>query len=174
MPVHWNRRCSYCGTRFPAAAARCIGCGMHLSRHERDCRSTRISGAVLPQVFISTRDFGRLEILARIQLETAHPVAELLLQELERATVCSRETVGCDIVTMNSRVVYKSNTDNYPQSATIVYPEDYQPTGQYISVMGPLGAALLGLRVGDSMPFTNLQGIPFSVTVKEVSFQPPL
>jgi regulator of nucleoside diphosphate kinase len=131
-----------------------------------------ISPAVLPRIVVSTRDFGRLENLARIHMESAHPVADLLLAELERATVCAPDAVGSDVVTMNARVTFRAGPSMIPRSATVVYPEDYHPTGQHVSVMSPLGAAMLGLRAGERMPYTDLQGTRFSVKVDEVAYRP--
>ena len=99
-------------------------------------------------------------------------VADLLLGELERATVCPPDAVGSDVVTMNSRVVFRTAEGFGPRSAVMVYPEDYHPTGQHVSVMSPLGAAMLGIRAGERMPFTDLQGTRFSVTVEEVAYRP--
>lgn len=172
MPVRWNGRCLHCGTRYPAAAARCTGCGVRLFHHAGFIPTAEIARVMLPNVIISTRHFGRLENLAHIQLETSYPVAELLLAELERATGCPPDAVGRDVVTMNSRIIFKTNLYTEYRSATIVYPEEYYPLGGQLSVMEPLGAAVLGIRAGERMPYTNLQGVRFSVTVKEVVYQP--
>lgn len=172
MPVRSSYRCLHCGARYPRTAVRCVTCGLQLPRPGGDTAAPSISRAVLPRIVISTRDFGRLENLARIHLESDHPVADLLLGELERATVCPPDAVGSDVVTMNSRIVFRTTSNTGPRSAVMVYPEDYHPTGQHVSVMSPLGAAMLGIRAGERMPFTDLQGNRFSVAVEEVAYRP--
>lgn len=171
MPVRPSFRCGRCGARYPRAAIRCLTCGTPLPRHDGE-RAPPISPAVLPNIFISTRDYGRLENLARIHLESSHPVAGLLLGELERATVCAPDAIGRDVVTMNSRIVFSTGPGTGVRSGTMVYPEDYYPMGQHVSVMSPLGAAMLGLRSGERMPFTDLQGNRFSVTIEDVAYRP--
>lgn len=171
MSVRPSFRCVRCGSRYPRAAVRCLTCGVQVQRAEGDAPPS-ISRAVLPRIVISTRDYGRLENMARIHMESSHPVAELLLGELERATVCPPDAIGEDVVTMNARVTFRTAPGMVPRSAVVVYPEDYHPTGQHVSVMSPLGAAMLGLRAGERMPFTDLQGTRFSVKVDEVAYRP--
>lgn len=171
MSVRPSFNCVRCGSRYPRAAIRCLTCGVSLPRQDGE-GARPIAPAVLPRIFISTRDFGRLENLARIHLESSHPVADLLLGELERATVCAPDAIGRDVVTMNARVAFRAGPNMVPRSATVVYPEDYYPTGQHVSVMSPLGAAMIGLRAGERMPFTDLQGNRFSVKVDEIAYRP--
>ncbi len=73
---------------------------------------------------------------------------------------------------MNARVSFRVGGSMASRSAILVYPEDYHPTGQHVSVMSPLGAAMLGIRAGERMPYTDLQGTGYSVTVEEVAYRP--
>lgn len=124
--------------------------------------------ASLPSIYINTTDFGRLERLAYMDGANDKVLARQLAVELERAVILHPEHLGADVVTMNATIRYAFGPDETVYERVLVFPEDYAPTGQYLSVMSPLGVALLGLRKGASMPFFDSDGMTLPVFVKDV------
>jgi regulator of nucleoside diphosphate kinase len=93
-------------------------------------------------IILAQRDRALLEML---------PPNDALLRELNRAIVVSSEALPADVVTMNSRVVYSDETAGVRRLVTIVYPGDADESAGRISVLSPLGTALLGLSVGQAI-----------------------
>lgn len=121
-----------------------------------------------PGVYISTHDYGRLETLVHTQLTADHPVVGFLRAELERAVVRPARDLPADAVRMNGRVLFRLNGGHRSESRVLVYPQQYHPTGQYLSILSPLGVALLGLREGSFMSFRDLGGAAHRVLVEKV------
>ncbi len=132
----------------------------------------RVDSKDLPPVAMTDRDWRRLRRLVRCAAALYHPVSELLAREVGRATVCPVEEIPSDVVTMNSRVVFRTGRGDGVQSRFLVFPERYTPNGYCVSVTSPLGAALIGLRTGSSFHYRSLDGEPRCVFVQDVAYQP--
>jgi hypothetical protein len=76
------------------------------------------------------------------------PVADALNEELDRAQMCTPETMPHDVVTMNSQVKFRNLTTGEELTRTLVYPAQMTDSSTQLSVLAPVGAALLGLRTG--------------------------
>ena len=155
--------CINCDSRKKPAARTCPSCGFTAAGKEA---SRPVSNR--PPVYISTRDFGCLENIVHTQLASDHPVAPFLKTELERAVVRPAPDLPRDVVRMNRRVIFRIEDSERPESRFLVYPRQYHPTGQYLSILSPLGIALLGLREGNGMPFADLAGMQRRVSVEKV------
>lgn len=81
----------------------------------------------------------------------ALPPTEALLQELERAVVVAADALPRDVVTMNSKVLYVDETTGRRGYVRIVYPAEADARAGRVSVLAPVGAALLGLSVGQAI-----------------------
>jgi regulator of nucleoside diphosphate kinase len=137
--------------------------------------SALIEPATRPAILITDRDLHRLEQLASVFLPLGYPVAQFLTEELERAEICPASEVPSDVVTMNSRVVFRIGSTGAREHRILVYPEDYPVDGRqdaYVSVLTPVGAALIGLRVGSGMEFETLNGRRQSLVVEDLAYQP--
>ena len=95
-----------------------------------------------------------------------------LAPELDRADIVPFHTVPPNVVTMNSQVVFKDETTGEFRTVTIVYPQDANPSDGKISVMAPVGSALLGLSVGQSIEWCFPDGRPRTLRVVELLYQP--
>ncbi len=128
-----------------------------------------------PLVTIADADFDRLDALALAAEFAGHSVADFLATELDRAVVRPADEIGPNIVRMNSRVAFRIGARRDIEVRTLVYPEEYarrRDRGDCVSVMTPLGAALIGLRVGSGMRYeTGASTTPY-VTVAAVLPQP--
>ncbi len=76
-------------------------------------------------------------------------VAGLLEEELFRGEVLDPEDMPDDVVSMNSQVRFIDLTRGRKMSRTLVYRHALESVPDGISVMAPIGAALIGLKVGD-------------------------
>lgn len=101
----------------------------------------------------------------------ASSTTALLDGELWRATVVEQRDVPPDVVTMNSEVVYEDCSTGARRTVRIVYPDDADPGHGWISVLAPLGTALLGLRVGQLFD-AQLSSGPRSIFLVDVRYQP--
>ena len=77
--------------------------------------------------------------------------AERLAGELDRAVVVGREELPPDVVTMHSCVTFEDLRNGTMREVVLVYPSAADATAGKLSVLAPIGAALLGLRVGDTI-----------------------
>lgn len=90
--------------------------------------------------------------------------------ELDRAEVVPPEKIPADVITMNSRVVLTDLEDNSRLELTLVYPLDAQGEGK-VSILAPIGTAMLGYRVGDVFEWDTPAG-KASLRVDEILYQP--
>ncbi len=127
---------------------------------------------VYPPILMSDRDWGRLKRLVERAAVLHHPVSELLETEVKRAAVYPSKDMPQDIVTMNSRVVFRAHDGADLESHVLVFPERYTPNGCCVSVTTPLGAALIGLRIGSSFPYRRPDGALVRVFVHDIAYQP--
>jgi regulator of nucleoside diphosphate kinase len=118
-----------------------------------------MDSATLPPVSIPEADCRRLAGLVQQAAADRHPVTSFLLGELQRATVVPEQELPAGTVTLNGWVTYRSDLGWLPESRLLVCPEDYRCASFHLSVLSPLGAALIGLRVGSQIPYRSIEGI---------------
>jgi regulator of nucleoside diphosphate kinase len=114
-------------------------------------------------VFLTEADFMRVMAL--------RPEPSLRA-ELERATVVKPEAMPPGVVTMYSTVRYRDEHTGISRQVQIVYPEEADASGGKISVLAPVGAALLGLATGQAIDWTFPGGEIRRLRVEEVVLQP--
>lgn len=125
--------------------------------------------ADLPQIYLTQSDLDRL-----VRLVESQPAKSLekLEGELARAKVVPRGEIPRDVVTMNSRAIFENETTGERREITLVYPGDADIDAGKISILVPVGTALLGLRVGQSIDWELPGGRKQRYRVVEVPFQP--
>jgi len=125
-----------------------------------------------PEITISSLDADRLyELLASLPRNSIAGKAELE-SEIDRANVVAPELVPPTIVTMNSTVKFIIESTKEEFELTLVYPKDVDSSGNTISVLAPVGSALLGLSQGDEIEWPKPGGGSLEVKLKEVVYQP--
>lgn len=124
-----------------------------------------------PKITISTLDAERLESLLESLPEGSFPGRAALEAELLRADVVPSKEVPPTTVTMNSTVRFRVGPDETFQ-LTLVYPRDADGSADRISVLAPVGSALLGLSQGDEMEWPKPGGGSVQVVIEEVTYQP--
>ena len=108
---------------------------------------------------------------ARNSWLTYAPYLDLFDRELRRSRAVPPSEVPPDLVTMNSRFALETPTDGGPVCYMLVYPEEESPTMRKVSVLSPMGTALLGSRVGDEVCWVAPDG-PVAATVLRLLYQP--
>ncbi|HEX8875842.1 MAG TPA: nucleoside diphosphate kinase regulator [Phycisphaerales bacterium] len=98
------------------------------------------------------------------------PYLATLARELDQAVVVGPDEVPPDVVTMNSRARLRDGRRTW--TMTLVFPEDANPEEGAISVLAPLGAALLGCRVGQAVRFRVPGGTERECDILSVLYQP--
>lgn len=128
----------------------------------------------LPNVTIPASDHRRLERLARVAAERGDTDALFLMSEIKRAEIVPDRAARLDsIVTMGSWVTFWTNWGFPRETRQLVYPEDYTSDRSQIPVLSPLGAALVGLKVGSEVPFFAA-GCTNFVKIESVSRREPI
>jgi regulator of nucleoside diphosphate kinase len=95
-----------------------------------------------------------------------------LEEELGHAVVVDSTTVPSDVVTMNSRVWFEDLDTGEQLEITLVYPSDADVDQGKVSVLAPVGSALLGLSVGQSIEWPLPGGKSRQLRVVSVNYQP--
>jgi len=108
-------------------------------------------------LLVSDADHDRLTGLARACLDRAPDIAEGLLAEMDRARVAAVAAMPADVVRMGSTVTMR-NSDGSCQRVMLVYPGEADIAEKRISVLTPLGTALIGARAGGSVRWQSRDG----------------
>jgi regulator of nucleoside diphosphate kinase len=125
-------------------------------------------------ILITAQDMERLRPLldpARKSLSRDQEHLEMLEQELDRAQIVPPFQVPVDVVTMNSKVRLKDLDTGKDATYTLVFPRDADIVQGKISVLAPIGTAILGYRVGDVIEW-RVPGRTRKLQVEEVLYQP--
>jgi regulator of nucleoside diphosphate kinase len=102
-----------------------------------------------PRLIIEERLYTRLVALAERARAQAPELADRLLVEIERADLRAPDQMPADVVTLGSEVTFREH--DRTRTVQIVAPEDADIERSRISVLTPVGAALLGLAVGQKI-----------------------
>ena len=119
-----------------------------------------------PPLTVARSDHGELTRLALAGTGYSSDDAEDLLHELERAKIVPDKNVPADVVRMGSRVRFRTGRDE--RQVTLTWPAEADIASRRISVLTPVGTALIGLRAGQSISFRTRDGRPQMLTVLEV------
>ena len=125
-------------------------------------------------LIISHADRQRLEALidsARMDSRVREDYLAALEAELRRARVVPADKVPPDVVTMNSVVRLRDLDSDETEEYELVYPADADMTHNRISVLAPIGTAILGYRLGDVIEWPVPAGLR-RLRVEEVVYQP--
>lgn len=119
-----------------------------------------------PAIVINETDAERLSMLANRMSSRMPEVAEALLSEIDRASVVADDRIPEDAVRMGSIVTYEAG--GVVRQVTLVFPGEADIEQGKVSVMTPIGAALLGMRPGKAISYAARDGREHVLTVVEV------
>lgn len=125
-----------------------------------------------PEITISSLDADRLYKLIESLPKNSFAGRADLEAEIDRANVVAPELVPPTIVTMNSTVKFVIESTKEEFELTLVYPKDIDSSEKKLSILAPVGSALLGLSLGDEIEWPKPGGGFIKVKLKEVVYQP--
>ncbi|MEZ2586760.1 nucleoside diphosphate kinase regulator [Kluyvera intermedia] len=125
-----------------------------------------------PAIIINEFDAERIDRLLEQPAYANSPVANALNDELDRAQMCAPEDMPHDVVSMNSQVKFRDLTTGEERVRTLVFPANMTDSATQLSVMAPVGAALLGLRTGSTIHWELPGGTSTHLEVLELLYQP--
>lgn len=121
-----------------------------------------------PPLRLTSEIYERLSQLVEVAADRQPEVAAYLGEEIERAEIVPDDALEPDVVTMGSHVVFRDPAINEEWSATLVYPVDESLDNGRISVLTPIGAALIGVAAGQSITYYTRSGEPRTLKVLRV------
>ncbi|MDR3446783.1 MULTISPECIES: nucleoside diphosphate kinase regulator [unclassified Dyella] len=124
-----------------------------------------------PAIIISSLDLQRIEALLERMPPTQAAQYEALRGELDRADVLEPADIPADVVTMNSVVTFKDDDSGDELTISLVYPSGAGVPGT-VSILAPVGSALLGLKVGQPIEWPTPDGRRRQLRVLEIEYQP--
>lgn len=125
------------------------------------------------QITITQADFDRLQTL----VESAHyrathaSLVASLGEELEHSKVVDARKIPKGVVTMHSQVRVRDLEEDETEDYTLVYPQEADINEGKLSVLAPLGMALLGNKVGQVVRFEAPAGMR-QLKVEKILYQP--
>jgi regulator of nucleoside diphosphate kinase len=125
--------------------------------------------ANLPPITITTVDLERLNLLANGNMTRVPYAAELLAREIDRANIVPPQQALHGLVRMGSRVTYRDDTSGAVREVEVVFPHEADIDQGRVSVLTPVGAALIGLSVGQTIAFETPNHEKRSLTVMRVA-----
>lgn len=126
------------------------------------------------KIIITIEDYQQLDALLTsdvARLVSGPDRLEELQIELNRAQIVSQDDVPADVVTMNSVVTLRDLDTNEIETYSLVYPDSADIARHKLSVLAPIGTAILGYRVNDELRWRVPDGWR-RLKVEQVVFQP--
>ncbi|WP_373187313.1 nucleoside diphosphate kinase regulator [Halopseudomonas sp.] len=123
-----------------------------------------------PNIVISKLDLQRLDKILD-PLKYPLDLLEALENEIDRARIVGHKRIQPNVVTMNSKVHVLDETTSREFVVTLVYPQD-AGAADTVSILAPVGTALLGLKTGQCIEWRTPQCRPLKLKVLEVLYQP--
>jgi regulator of nucleoside diphosphate kinase len=122
-----------------------------------------------PPIAIDANHLARLSALSSLMSGPLVDVCEYLREEIDRAHIVPTEKLRPDIVNLGSQVKFRDKQTGKVQEIILVYPYDADIARRRVSILTPVGAALLGLSVGQTISFNTRTGERRELTVLQVS-----
>ncbi len=115
-------------------------------------------------------ELDHVRLTRLLQRQPAEPA--VIGELLDVAQVVPSRAVGPDVVTMYSQVLLHDAADGTPSKITLCYPADAEPAAGFVSVLSPVGQALLGLRCGELARWITPDGRTHAARIEALLFQP--
>jgi regulator of nucleoside diphosphate kinase len=123
-------------------------------------------------IYITNDDYSKLRLLVTTALRShASAALEKLREELDRAVVVDPSAIPAGVVTMESRVEFEDLGSGEVDDYTITFPDRANVEQKRLSILAPIGTALIGCREGDVVDWTTPGGVR-SLKVRRVSPPP--
>jgi len=123
------------------------------------------------EIYITDHDMERLRALIEIYGADDTPYLDRLEEELDRARVVGPKDIPADVVTMNSVVRVKDLDTGEERSFALVFPNKTGIGERVVSILAPIGTALIGCREGDSIDWEVPAGTR-RIQITQIVYQP--
>lgn len=123
---------------------------------------------LFPPIVLTATDHDRLSALVEAISDRLPDVYEYLASELDRAEVVDASEFAFAVVTMGTRVAFRDEITGRERTVTLVYPHDADLAAGRVSVLTPIGAALIGVAAGQSITWYTREGEAKTLTVLHV------
>ena len=123
----------------------------------------------LPPIVVSDEDYATLSALADSYAQSMPDVTDYLVRELDRAAVVAPDAVPAGVATMHSTMRFRDDVTRKERTVTLVYPGEQDIAEGRISVMTPIGVALIGLRKDQSIAWETRRGEAKGLTILDVT-----
>lgn len=123
------------------------------------------SRAARPAIHMIDVEADRLTELALHKQHELNRIYELLLGEIDRASICSRDKIAANVVTMGSEVTFTDEKTGTQRTVELVYPAFADIAAGRVSILTPVGAGLIGLRTGQSIMWPDRGGQEHRLTI---------
>jgi regulator of nucleoside diphosphate kinase len=127
------------------------------------------------EIRLTELDAARLErsLIEQLRRSPEPPQGTAELEALlDSAAIVPSATIDPNVVTMNSTVVLEELSGGRRVTVTLVYPKDSDPERSRVSVLSPVGRALIGARVGDTISVVVPDNAPRELRLVEMRYQP--
>jgi regulator of nucleoside diphosphate kinase len=114
--------------------------------------------AAVPPIHIVESEADMISDLAWAARDRFPDVSQLLLEEVGRAQLCSRAELPADVAAMGSTILYRDGARGAPRRVELVYPSHADVALGRISILTPVGAALIGMRAGNAILWPDRDG----------------
>lgn len=128
------------------------------------------TASIKPGILMIRADYDRLVLLAEAIAKKEPELSEFLFGELDRARVVPETAPPPPFIRLGSRFRYTAGGES--RTATLVLPAEADIAQGRISVLTPIGAALIGLSVGQSIDWTTRDGRTQNLTVETIDAGP--
>lgn len=128
----------------------------------------------MQHIYISENDFRRLHDMMTQGEKNGNkdqPYLQSLEQELARATIVPSDKIPRDVITMHSRVRLQDLDTQENMTYVLTFPDEADAAANKISVLAPIGTALIGCKVGDTITWKVPAGIR-RLKVRGIIYQP--
>lgn len=132
---------------------------------------TSKKAASRPPIDMIDSEAETLSNLALSIEDKAPQVADMLLEEITRATLRPRAKISPEVITMNATVDFVDETTGAERTVQLVFPADADIAQGRISILTPVGAGLIGLRPGQSIVWPDRDGKSHRLAVVKVRQQ---
>lgn len=122
-------------------------------------------------ITISTRDYDQLDRIATAGMRRNSSVPHVLADELARAEIVSPHEMRPNVVTMNSSLTFRDDVTHEIRRVTLVYPGEEDIALGRISILTPVGTALIGVSEGDAIGWRTTAGELRRLTILKVHSQ---
>lgn len=124
------------------------------------------------EIFITDQDKSNIENVIRKVSRSDNPYAQVidnLVNELDRATIVDSGIIEPDVITMNSRVLIQM--DDEDALISLVYPQEEDRNSMNLSILSPIGTAIIGYKEGMTVEWEELTGY-LKIHIKKIIYQP--